>query len=168
MSGDIRLTVLHLATGHVLSAVTTSASVGPDVAALTGGSHLAVAADDDPSVIVEVPADELTAVTLEAPAAVLDGPRSYAVTDVGGPAVVLVPSTGAVTVTVSGTQVTVENGPNSAEFVAVLMTPAGPTVARGALDADAANTDTTIDSPSGAVAAALVAPKGAPCSVETA
>jgi len=151
----------------VLAAVTTSASLEPDVAALTGSSHLAVAAKE-PAVRVEVPAAELTAITLTGPDAVLDDSRFYAVTDVGGPAVVLVPSTGSVSLTVSGAQVVVAGGPDGAAFVAVLMTAGGATVARGTLDADTSTNDTVITSPGGAITAALVAPTGARCIVAAA
>jgi hypothetical protein len=161
MSTDIPMTVLHLQGGHVLAAVTTSGSVTADVDALTGGSHLAVAARFVPRVIVEVPVAELTAVQLTGPQAALDLPRRYRVEDVGGPRLGGV--AGAVpSCTVAGGQVTIADAPANAnlDYLAVLATADGPTVVRATLSAAGGG---TAASPTGAaVTGALVAVEGRP------
>lgn len=165
MSGDAPMTVLHLQGGHVLAVIITSGSSAPDVDALTGGSHLAVAAKFDPFVTVDVPAEELTAVKLPAPLAVLDRPGAYVLEDVGGPRLGLATGSAPTLDFSTAGQLSIKNGPPSAHFIVVLMTAAGAAVARDTLNANP-GTATIVPSPGGAITAALVAPEGGPYTLD--
>jgi hypothetical protein len=118
------VTVLHLATGHVLAAVS-SGSLEPTVEQLTAGEHLVVRYD--PAVRVEVPAELLTAARVAAEGDVLDRPAAYVVSDATPPlALGLKPEiqpTSAVT------------GPPGTDCLVVWQTPDGSTRQNAPLDA---------------------------------
>ena len=168
MSTDIPMTVLHLGGGHVLAAVTTSGSVTADADALTGGSHLPVTVQFVPPAVVEVPLAELTAVQLTGPSTALDLPLRYRVEDVGGPRLGGVagaaPAVSLSNDTVAITDPSTNKENANLDYLVVLMTGDGPTVARATLDAQGAS---SVTSPTGAaVTAALVAVEGRPVTLE--
>lgn len=76
-------TVLHLSTGHVLTAVT-AAGLEPTVEQLTGGRALRVRHSDEPGYVM-VPAEALTAARVTATADLLDRPQHYAIGSDGAP-----------------------------------------------------------------------------------
>jgi hypothetical protein len=77
-----QMLVVHLATGHVLGAITAGRHV-PSVVQAAGGSHVAVRIANDR--IVRVPAELLTGLVARADKDVLTRPTHYQVTDATPP-----------------------------------------------------------------------------------
>jgi hypothetical protein len=71
-------TVLHLETGHVLAAVSSSGGLEPTLEDLTAGDHLRVRLPGTPG-FVNVPSSALTAIEVAVTEDVLDHPQQYVV-----------------------------------------------------------------------------------------
>jgi hypothetical protein len=71
-------TVLHLETGHVLAAVSSSGGLEPTLEELTAGDHLRVRFAGTPG-FVNVPSSALTAIKVTVTEDVLDHPQHYVV-----------------------------------------------------------------------------------------
>jgi hypothetical protein len=147
-------TVLHLETGHVLSAVA-SGKVEPTVEQLTAGEHLVVRYLG-PAARVEVPAALLSAARVAVIGDVLDRPFRYVLPDPTSPL-----SLGLDLLSSVGTQ----TGVPGAKCVVVWQTPDGPDTSATLLDA-AGNPPPATAKPAGATHR-LVAWENGPLVLET-